>query len=101
MLDMIGVVFERLQEMLKRFSGDLGWRIDKVEVAQPDVKVVVSLEPIGYLVIPDIQLPDLALDLRPELSQCLVAAGSSFSWLHGSGCFVVKQVIGSLAIRCR
>ena len=82
---MIGVVFERLQEMLKRFNGDLGRRLNKVEIAQPDVKVVVSLEPVGYLVIPDIQLPDPALDLRPEAVQWLVATGGSAHWIHGSG----------------
>jgi len=57
MLDMLGVVFQSLQEMLKGFKGDLGRRGKQIEIAQPDIDAIASLEPVEYLGVPYIELP--------------------------------------------
>src|SRR3990172_458856 len=87
--------------MLKRLCGNVGWRFNKVEVAQTDVKVVISSEPTRYLRIPDIKLPDLALCLGPKFGQSLIAPCNWFRWRHRASYLIGKQVIRSFAVRRR
>jgi len=75
---MLGVVFQGLKEMLKGLKGYLGRRLDQLEVAQPDIETIVSLEPVEYLGVPYIELPNLALDPGPQVNKLLSGVGDRF-----------------------
>ena len=98
---MLGVVFERLQEMLKGFKCYLGRRLDQVEVAQPDIKTIVSLEPVEYLGIPYIELPDFALDPGPQVNKFLSGISDRFCRFLRSEDLTREKIVGGFAVGWR
>ena len=98
---MLGVVFQGLKEMIKGFKRDLGWWGKQVEVAQPDIETVVSPEPVGYLGVPDIKLPDLALDPGPQVNKFLSGVGDRFCRFLRSEDLTREKIVGGFAVGWR